>query len=38
MGTFTRKMGRHSDPNRSASISSPPSSGPAMMPSPIMAP
>jgi hypothetical protein len=38
MGTLTRKMGRHWSPNRSASISSPPTRGPMMVASPMVAP
>ena len=38
MGRLTRKIGRHSRPNRSASISSPPTSGPVMVASPMVAP
>ena len=38
MGTLTRKIGRHSSPSRLASISSPPTSGPVMVASPMVAP
>jgi hypothetical protein len=38
MGTFTRKIGRHSRPNRSALMSRPPTSGPVIVASPMVAP
>jgi hypothetical protein len=38
MGTLTRKIGRQSRPSRSASISSPPTRGPVMVASPMVAP